>query len=374
MEAEQNKSIIPAILFADGSRDYSVLSNVAFIGCSVAGIHSYIAGDIISRADNSDYTNVVLLDDEPTVNLTGELVREHGFKEIIISDNEDCHINPLDLDCTSGFEGIYEKKKMMVAFLEAIIYPHNNGFNENQKKIVENAIDEVYKPYMEKAMNIFKKSKKSLVYEIQPTLEDLWNIIRADTSRDAQMIAMALELYAVGNYKKFFGERTTLNLKERGASDRYFLNLTHWYDKLLCAMQIVCMDFVHNYAYVEMQKGRNTLLYNTCPMDYYIEKDTFCNYFTMYENDRKNKYFAVLSRFRNFGLFVCPKNTDNVKAVFDRCNYAVMFGYDKEKVDAEKDMFCINPSKYQSYERRDFRQMPTTLQCEYFLKMHREKE
>lgn len=144
---------------------------------------------------------IAILDPEGEYKL---LVKALGGQVIEISQQGKFHLNPMDIDFDygEGEDPIDAKCDFILTMLDVFI-GGKDGLSPIERSIIDRAARQVFRVYL-----------ADIEHNEQPILEDLWNAIKAQTNREAESIAVALEIYVKGS-QNFFNHRTNVDIQNR---------------------------------------------------------------------------------------------------------------------------------------------------------------
>ncbi len=132
------------------------------------------------------------------------LVQRLGGQVIRISPVSTDYINPLDINLNySEEESPLTLKSDFILSMCELIVGGKDGLQPVEKTIIDRSVRLVYQNYL-----------ADPVPEKMPILEDLYNILREQTEKEAQRIATALEIYVHGSLN-VFNHRTNVDVDNR---------------------------------------------------------------------------------------------------------------------------------------------------------------
>ena len=127
-----------------------------------------------------------------------------GGQVIKISPTSPHHIKPMDLNLNySDDDNPLSLKSDFILSLWELIVGGKEGLAPVEKTIIDRCVRLVYQKYMENPKP-----------ENMPVLEDLYNMLRQQTEKEAQYIATALEIYVSGSLS-VFNHRTNVDIHNR---------------------------------------------------------------------------------------------------------------------------------------------------------------
>jgi type IV secretory pathway VirB4 component len=132
------------------------------------------------------------------------LVRELHGQVIVLSQNSADFVNPMDINANySEDENPIALKSDFILSLCEIVAGGKDGLQPIEKSVIDKAVRRVYTEYLA-APNPAN----------MPILEDLYNALLEQESRDARRVAQALEIYVYGSLN-VFNHRTNVNVNNR---------------------------------------------------------------------------------------------------------------------------------------------------------------
>ena len=162
-----------------------------------------------SFAAKREICNVILLTDDDIIICDPEgeyfpLVNTFRGQVIRISPTSSSYINPMDINLNySEEENPLSLKSDFILSLCELIVGGRDGLQPIEKTLIDRAVHIIYQPYLNdpRPENI-------------PILEDLYNALRAQEEKEAQRLAMALEIYVTGSLN-VFNHRTNVDVNNR---------------------------------------------------------------------------------------------------------------------------------------------------------------
>ncbi|MGF7084760.1 type IV secretory pathway VirB4 component [Lachnospiraceae bacterium PF1-4] len=132
------------------------------------------------------------------------LVERLGGQVVKLSPTSPHFINPMDinLDYSDDEDPLTLKSDFILSLCELIV-GSKDGLQPVEKTIIDRCVRLVYREFL-----------TDPVPERMPILEDLYNLLRAQTEPEAQRLATALEIYVSGSLN-VFNHRTNVNLNNR---------------------------------------------------------------------------------------------------------------------------------------------------------------
>jgi hypothetical protein len=162
-----------------------------------------------SFAAKREIVNVFLLTDDDIIISDPEseyfpIVERLGGQVIRLSPVSPHHINPLDInpDYSDEEDPLTLKSDFVLSLCELII-GGKDGLQPVEKTIIDRCTRLVYRDYL-----------ANPAPERMPILEDLYNLLRAQSEAEAQRIATALEIYVTGSLN-IFNHRTNVDITNR---------------------------------------------------------------------------------------------------------------------------------------------------------------
>lgn len=189
-------------------------------------------------------------------------------------------INPMDLtkDYSMGENGeaedpLYLKSDFIMSLFEVIL-GGRGGLSPKQQSIVDRCMREAYKPLMQHDWDP----------ALMPTLKEFHALMREQEEEEAQDMAIALEMYVLGNLK-VFSHRTNADIH-----NRIICYDTKDLGKNLKTMgMLIVLDAIWNRVTKNREAGRRTWLY-VDEMSLFFQSDYLASYFD-----------EVYRRFRKWG-------------------------------------------------------------------------
>ncbi len=162
-----------------------------------------------SFAAKREIVNVFLLTDDDIIISDPEseyfpIVERLGGQVIKLSPVSPHHINPLDInpDYSDEEDPLTLKSDFILSLCELII-GGKDGLQPVEKTIIDRCTRLVYRDYLANPAR-----------ERMPILEDLYNLLRAQSEAEAQRIATALEIYVTGSLN-IFNHHTNVDITNR---------------------------------------------------------------------------------------------------------------------------------------------------------------
>jgi len=132
------------------------------------------------------------------------LVNRLGGQVIKLSPTSSQYINPMDInaDYSDEDDPLTLKSDFILSLCELII-GGKTGLEPVEKTIIDRCVRLVYRDYLSNPSS-----------EKMPTLQNLYDFLRAQTESEAQRIATALEIYVTGSLN-VFNHRTNVDITNR---------------------------------------------------------------------------------------------------------------------------------------------------------------
>jgi len=132
------------------------------------------------------------------------LVKRFGGQVIKISPTSTQHINPMDINLNYSDEDnpLALKSDFILSLCELIVGGHD-GLQPIEKTIIDRCVRAIYQNYL-----------NDPIPENIPILEDLYNALRSQEEKEAQIIATSLEIYVTGSLN-VFNHRTDVDIRNR---------------------------------------------------------------------------------------------------------------------------------------------------------------
>lgn len=161
--------------------------------------------DVLLSSDDK----VIVIDPEGEYYPMAEML---GGEVIRIAPGGNVRINPLDMDQNySGNDDdpITLKSDFIISIFNVLL---GNRFviSPGQHSVIDRCTRNIYKKYIDS----YDEKSRSFNEELIPTLKDLYNELRKQSGYDAQELANALEIYAVGSLN-LFSEKTNVKCNNR---------------------------------------------------------------------------------------------------------------------------------------------------------------
>lgn len=280
--------------------------------------------------------HVILSTDDDVIIIDPEreytrLTQGFGGQVIHISAASKNFINPMDLtkDYSMDENGETEdplllKSDFIMSLFEVILGGHG-GLSPKQQSIVDRCMREAYKPLMQYAWDPAN----------MPTLKDFHALMKAQEEEEAQDMAVALEMYVLGNLK-VFSNQTNVDVQ-----NRIICYDTKDLGKNLKTMgMLVVLDAIWNRVTKNREAGRRTWLY-VDEMSLFFKSDYLAAYFD-----------EVYRRFRKWGGIptgitqnITPMLThDTAKTMLSNSDFIIIMNQATSDRDRLADLLHISDS------------------------------
>lgn len=202
----------------------------------------------------NENARILSLDPEgDTVAITKAL---HGKVLDLKARNQDFFLNPCDLAVIyeDPASPLPEKCDFMVALVETVL---SNEYSLNAEEIgaVNRATNKMYQEYIDTMVKRQQEGSKEIIdRSICPTLVDFYNELLADGTETGKKIALAMEIYCVGDYD-IFAHRTTLT----DIDSFTVYNLLHSAEKMKAMAMLVCLNDMQ--IRIQQDPGIQTYVY-----------------------------------------------------------------------------------------------------------------
>lgn len=153
--------------------------------------------------------DVYIIDPEREYAAMAELL---GGEVVKIAPGAKTHINPFDMDLgyADDDDPITLKSDFIGSLCETII-GGRYGLSPNQKSIIDRCVRRIYIPYIE---YMRKHPELTCDHEHAPTMKDFYDELLNQPEQEAENLALALEIYAVGSLDTF-AHKTNINTSNR---------------------------------------------------------------------------------------------------------------------------------------------------------------
>ncbi len=139
-----------------------------------------------------------------------DFARQLGGEVINVAAGTKTFMNPLDLDLSlaDGVDPLSTKADFLLGLVE--IMTHSN-LTAVQASIVDRCTRRIYQPYIEHMDTL---GDRTIDKAASPTLKDLYFALKEQKEPEAKDIAVAIEMYAIGNLQ-IFSNRTNVDTSRR---------------------------------------------------------------------------------------------------------------------------------------------------------------
>lgn len=199
-----------------------------------------------------EMTNVLLNTDDEVLIIDPEreytkLVENFEGEVIKISAGSNHYINPLDMskDYADDEDPLILKSDFVLSLCEVVL-GGRDGLTPKQKSIIDRSMRKCYQEYI---ASDFDKDK-------MPTLKDFHKVIEAQPESEAQDIAVALELYALGN-QSVFANKTNIDINNRLVC----FDIKELGKQLTTMGMLIVLDAIWNRIVENREKGIRTWIY-----------------------------------------------------------------------------------------------------------------
>ncbi|AOY78190.1 VirB4-like conjugal transfer ATPase, CD1110 family [Clostridium formicaceticum] len=210
-----------------------------------------VPGSGKSFSSKREITNVFLITDDDIIICDPEgeyrpLVEALGGQVINISPTSKDYVNPLDLNMDySDDESPLALKSDFIMSLMELVCGGKNGLLPVEKTIIDRCVHIIYQKYL-----------LNPIPENMPILEDLWNALKEQGSKEADNLADALEIYVKGSLQ-VFNHRTNVELKNRLVC----FNIKELGKNLKKLGMLIVQDQVWNRVTINRDKRKSTWYY-----------------------------------------------------------------------------------------------------------------
>jgi len=279
---------------------------------------------ILSAGDD-----VLIID--PEREYTG-LVRNFGGEVIQISSDSKNYINPLDMDVDYSEDPISLKSEFLLSLFETII-GGKEGLSAKEKSILGRCVSITYQDYMQ----TFNK-------ESTPTLKDFYEVLKAQKEPEAEGLATALELYAVGNLS-VFSKKTNIDINNRIVC----FDIKDLGKQLKPMGMLITLDAIWNRIVENRKKGKHTWIY--------VDE-----MYLLFNNEYSaNFFYELYKRARKYGGVVTgiTQNVEDLlqsetaRSMLANSDFVMMLNQaPTDRAELEK-MFNISPAQIQYITNSD---------------------
>ena len=176
--------------------------NGLIFGESGSGKSFAAKSEMMSILLRSDKNVVYIIDpEEEYVNITNAL----GGEVINLSTSSTTFVNPLDMDLDfSGDDDPVALKSDYIVSMIEIMYGRGRTIEPKEKSIIDRCVKNIYRNYL-KHIEHLRQSGKNITCDkmAMPTLNDLYNQLKAQPEQEAQNLADVIEIYAAGSLSTF---------------------------------------------------------------------------------------------------------------------------------------------------------------------------
>lgn len=176
-----------------------------------------------------------------------KLVKNFKGEVIKISAGSNHYINPLDMtqNYADDEDPLILKSDFVLSLCEVIL-GGKEGLTPTQKSIIDRSMRKCYQEY------IASKYNKDKI----PTLKDFHKVIQSQPEAEAQDIAVALELYALGN-QSVFANKTNIDINNRLVC----FDIKKLGKQLITMGMLIVLDAIWNRIVENREKGIRTWIY-----------------------------------------------------------------------------------------------------------------
>lgn len=193
------------------NRNVTQNQNGAILGSSGSGKSFATKFEIMQTVLNTTNSQVFIVD--PDGEYSG-LCKMFGGEEIVISTASEKHINPFDLDITINpddptFDPKTAKIQSIIAMIEAMA-GDGHKLSTQVASLVDTVLSDLYAPYLK----YLKETGKTIDVTKVPTLVDLYEALKSRPEPEANALAGALRMFAVGS-QNIFAHRTNIDISKK---------------------------------------------------------------------------------------------------------------------------------------------------------------
>jgi len=193
------------------NRNVTQNQNGAILGSSGSGKSFATKFEIMQTALNTTNSQVFIVD--PDGEYSG-LCKMLGGEEIVISTASEKHINPFDLDITINpddptFDPKSAKIQSIIAMIEAMA-GDGHKLSTQVSSLVDTVLSDLYAPYLK----YLKETGKTIDVTKVPTLVDLYEALKSRPEPEANALAGALRMFAIGS-QNIFAHRTNIDISKK---------------------------------------------------------------------------------------------------------------------------------------------------------------
>lgn len=212
-----------------------------------------------SSASDASNHEVIIIDPEREFS---PIVKALGGEVIYLSAESNTHINPLDVATgyDKGDNPIISKSEFMLSLCEQIMFPQLIG--PKHKSLIDRATELVLRDYV----------RNGCVGEA-PTLHDFHDALKAMPEKEAEDIALAVEIYAKGSLSSF-AHQTNIDIHNKIIC----FDIHELSDSLMSVGMLILFDHIHNRMIHSRANGITTSIIND---EFYLmlEKEFSSNFF-----------------------------------------------------------------------------------------------
>ena len=254
--------------------------NSFILGVSGSGKSFTAKNEIVSIALRDKDADIIIIDPEREYY---KLVENLGGQVVRLAATSDNHINPMDINADYSDEGnpVILKSEFILSLCENLIGV--NGLGAKEKSIIDRCTSKVYRAY-----------QQGNYMGVSPTLHDFKEELAKQPEKEANDIAVAMELYTDGTLNTF-SKNTNVDINNRIVC----YDILELDKDLKTFGMLVVLDAILNRITVNRQKGKNT----------YIFIDEI--YLLFQHEYSANFLFTLWKRVRKYGAF-CTGITQNV--------------------------------------------------------------
>ena len=225
----------------------------------------------------TEMINVLLRTDDDVIIIDPESEYDYlttcfGGTNIKISAASQEHINPMDISADYDDDPLKLKSEFILSLCDLVV-GGRQGLTSQEKAIIDRAVALTYS----KKFNTFLKET--------PTLKDFYEVLIAQPEKEAQNVALSLELYIKGSLS-VFAQKTNIDIKNRLIT----YNIKDLGKELKTMGMLIVLDQIWNRVTLNRQKGKRTWLY--------IDE-----IYLLFQNEYSANYlFELYKRARKWGL------------------------------------------------------------------------
>lgn len=205
-----------------------------------------------SFSSKREVVNVLLSTDDDVLIIDPEkeyvtLANNFGGEVIDISASSSNHINPLDMDkdYADDEDPLVLKSEFIMSLCDLVIGIKSN-ISAKQKSIIDRCIKSIYMPYIDSGYNP----------DLVPTLNDFYEALKNQNLKEAEDIALSLELYIKGSLS-VFANKSNVNIKNRFV----VFDISKLGKQLKNMGLLICLDAVWNRVIENRKRGKRTWMY-----------------------------------------------------------------------------------------------------------------